>query len=672
MSQSKIKVADIVTGVPQAGNINPVGNKYNVFLNYNASGSFLQTTGGITSGQPTLVVASNSTFAIGQGIFILGAGGTQRSVANGVTNSTTTITSSTIAFKSDDVGKLITGTNIPAGAYIASVTNATTAVLSASATGSGSSITFTLMKNLVAVISNIVGTTITLDRNASNTVASVRVQHDDTFAINAALADAFNLRGGQVLLPLTNCDGYYRCNAPFDATSNGILTIPSVNVYSDPTHVNLIGEISGFGAADGGLDSLGRPGGVCIDATDAPVASGTMPSVFAGSPFVLLTNANVGAIGLTSWWNVWPDIDHITFIVAQNPTISGVQCGNCLKFSIGQENDCAVISKASPSIPTTSTSYGVFAPQRLNNVGIYIGGVVVGGFYNDMFVGEHAVLNKPYLGGAVNGLIVSGIANPVVGTVCIEGVINPIVADPNNPQCSVRLTVHSEYTANGSWNDMGSYFVTDPNNNMEGIIEHSINNVTAQVFVGMTTNGAGKVRFEGISVSTSKIQRVKISGSSTSSVTFAIPVGYDNIKLTVNARSSAASGSQDLKMQYNGDTTSGHYAFMVLYGDVADGTTAKFTDVPSSAYIRAGSVISNDAGNANITCSIIQTIVAYNQSTFNKNNMGSSPTFYPSGSFDEFDHLGGLWLSTAPITSITLSIATDHFLAGSTFRLEME
>lgn len=67
-----------------------------------------------------------------------------RTVANGVTNSTTTITSATMAFTSTDVGRFITGAGIPAGATIASVTNSTTAVLSAAATATATGVSLTI------------------------------------------------------------------------------------------------------------------------------------------------------------------------------------------------------------------------------------------------------------------------------------------------------------------------------------------------------------------------------------------------------------------------------------------------------------------------------------------------------------------------------------------------
>jgi hypothetical protein len=61
----------------------------------------------------------------------------ERTVADLVTNATTTVTSATASFTAADVGKRVTGKNIPTAATIASVTNGTTAVLSIAATGSG-------------------------------------------------------------------------------------------------------------------------------------------------------------------------------------------------------------------------------------------------------------------------------------------------------------------------------------------------------------------------------------------------------------------------------------------------------------------------------------------------------------------------------------------------------
>jgi hypothetical protein len=67
-----------------------------------------------------------------------------RTVADGVTNSTTTLTSATMAFTSDDVGQPISGGSIPVGTTISSFTNSTTVIMSQAAAGSASGLTLTL------------------------------------------------------------------------------------------------------------------------------------------------------------------------------------------------------------------------------------------------------------------------------------------------------------------------------------------------------------------------------------------------------------------------------------------------------------------------------------------------------------------------------------------------
>jgi len=69
---------------------------------------------------------------------------TSRTVNDGVTNSTTTVTSATASFVAGDVGKQISGGSIPTGAVIQSVTNGTTVVISAAATASASGLTLVI------------------------------------------------------------------------------------------------------------------------------------------------------------------------------------------------------------------------------------------------------------------------------------------------------------------------------------------------------------------------------------------------------------------------------------------------------------------------------------------------------------------------------------------------
>lgn len=81
-----------------------------------------------------------------------------RSVADGVTNTTTTITSATAAFVAGDVGRIVTGSaDLGVMNYIASVTNGTTALLAVAATGTHSGQTFNLTQEFVLKAINIAG-----------------------------------------------------------------------------------------------------------------------------------------------------------------------------------------------------------------------------------------------------------------------------------------------------------------------------------------------------------------------------------------------------------------------------------------------------------------------------------------------------------------------------------
>lgn len=80
------------------------------------------------------------------GVWTTGSGKIgSRTAADGATTSgSTTVTSATIAFTGSDGGRIITGAGIPAGTTVASITNATTAVLSAAATATATGVSLTM------------------------------------------------------------------------------------------------------------------------------------------------------------------------------------------------------------------------------------------------------------------------------------------------------------------------------------------------------------------------------------------------------------------------------------------------------------------------------------------------------------------------------------------------
>jgi hypothetical protein len=108
--------------------------------------SFAAASAGNPSTQNSNVAATvtNMPASTWAGNTITDSKSTPRSVADGVDNGTTTITSATASFLSTDVGAIVTGTDMPTNNVIASVTNSTTAVLAQAATGSGSSRSWTI------------------------------------------------------------------------------------------------------------------------------------------------------------------------------------------------------------------------------------------------------------------------------------------------------------------------------------------------------------------------------------------------------------------------------------------------------------------------------------------------------------------------------------------------
>ena len=96
---------------------------------------------GLATGQT--VVTKRGPYMATAGDYVL-ADTSSRSVADGATNTNTTVTSATAAFTAADVGRLITGGTIPAGATITVVGSATSVTISAPATATATAVTLVI------------------------------------------------------------------------------------------------------------------------------------------------------------------------------------------------------------------------------------------------------------------------------------------------------------------------------------------------------------------------------------------------------------------------------------------------------------------------------------------------------------------------------------------------
>lgn len=150
-----------VTGAPLAGATNMIQSSNLVKFDYTPT---MQAAPDITTlnaqGIPCLQYRGRDTLKYGAytidicdfdiAIVEMLVGGTiftgsaTRTVADGVTNTDTSLVSATAAFSAGDVGATVSGTGIFAGSTIVTVTNATTAVLSHATTATGTAVSITI------------------------------------------------------------------------------------------------------------------------------------------------------------------------------------------------------------------------------------------------------------------------------------------------------------------------------------------------------------------------------------------------------------------------------------------------------------------------------------------------------------------------------------------------
>jgi hypothetical protein len=158
-----------------------------------------------------------------------------------------------------------------------------------------------------------------------------------------------------------------------------------------------------------------------------------------------------------------------------------------------------------------------------------------------------------------------------------------------------------------------------------------------------------------------------VVGSSTNTVSFNSFSGYTDLILQVNNQVGSASG---FRINFNSDT-SANYSFITLQG-FSSVTSYKSTNAtPPYGSAITNNLVYGDAINANFfTHNYIQ-IQNYSNSTTYKSLMWRYGT--ASGGFanpGEVALIVGTWRSTAPITSIQISIWNPTiFNAGTDFTL---
>lgn len=632
-------------------------------VSYGASGNATTTTGNVSASSTSLLVAGAGGYVIGQGILIKGAGASIRSVADGVTtSSSTTITSATLAFVSSDIGKAITGTGITAGTTIAGITSGTSATLSAAATASGSSITFTIYKNKVTTISAISGTTITLASAVTTTVTNAVVQHDDSAAINAALAAAYTANGARVLLR----SGRYRCALPLDGSTNSILTLPQdLNYSGAPIRVELIGEARG--KLNNAITAI-ISGGTTIDATDAEAGTGTDPAIFAGA-------ATAFNEDLTGWENVDIFMENILFVTVPNPTISGLNFNNCARGSVGNSLAILALTPAGTFIQPTHTSVALILPGPHNNVYYTCGTVQIAGFGVGIRAADHANFQNPGVFFCNTGVQIENYSSYPIALVTGHLIIEncPVLMEKlGTGLIPLDISLAIETNPSGNWYSRGAADILDSSNSFSGNISCAmVTNSGSPLTPSLIINGGANLR---PATNLYIPNYARVVTSSQGSVTFTIhPTVFNKFRVSFSARSGNAVDLDSVFCRFNADSTSAHYeAFALQDYIVTSGTVHTIETITlgvDSAFVVGSAPGSSGVANRDLSGDML---VPSSNSPFHKDAVVNSMFGYSAATGAVGFKGKGVWKSTAAITSVTLYIDSGNFVDGSTFTLTEE
>jgi hypothetical protein len=162
------------------------------------------------------------------------------------------------------------------------------------------------------------------------------------------------------------------------------------------------------------------------------------------------------------------------------------------------------------------------------------------------------------------------------------------------------------------------------------------------------------------------LKTTTVTTSSQSTITFSPTNDFAHIRITLSGRDTASSGDVGLRIQFNGDNTSGNYT--VGQTIVGSATTSAPTQQAASS---AGLYIADwpgVSGNANAIASVVIHIPNYANSGQNK-SVHSTATELDGSTFRTGVY-GGVWKSNSAITSIVLTTGGTAFLDGMKATME--
>jgi trimeric autotransporter adhesin len=195
-----------------------------------------------------------------------------------------------------------------------------------------------------------------------------------------------------------------------------------------------------------------------------------------------------------------------------------------------------------------------------------------------------------------------------------------------------------------------------------GTYNFSVRAINANGSSAASGNASGTViqptAFDSIATTT-------LSGTSSTISFSSIPSTYKSLQLRLMTRTNSSSFTQTIDVRFNSDTGA-NYANQNLYGNVATAAASVTTGQTSIAWAARGAAASSPSSVFGVT--IIDIIDYANTSkTKRLRSIGGVQT---NENFDPIiEIISGAWDSTAAISSITLSLASNNFVAGSTVAL---
>jgi hypothetical protein len=156
---------------------------------------------------------------------------------------------------------------------------------------------------------------------------------------------------------------------------------------------------------------------------------------------------------------------------------------------------------------------------------------------------------------------------------------------------------------------------------------------------------------------------------SSGTITFSsIPSTYKHLQIRgITRNTNAATTSNSLRINFNGDISSSNYAFHTLNGD---GSNDNAAGTSGFSYIQAVGVVPQNNATANLVGAVIIDIHDYASTTKNKTVriFGGSDSNAADTTY-KVNLASGLWVDTSAINSISIVSASASWETQTTFAL---